>query len=541
MKDSGFLVSWDPDDAEVKTTDVLILGSGIAGLFTALKLYKKYDVTVLTKKDIMAGNTEHAQGGIAVALSEQDSPEFHFEDTIKAGAGLCNLEAVKILAENGPESVRELIKMGTQFDRLDDELEFTLEAAHSKSRVLHAKGDATGGEIERALVAEVQKQPIKVLENVFVLDLVKDSKGDVAGVLGLDISSSRFTVWLAKAVILATGGLGQLYKYTTNPEVTTGDGIAAAYRAGAELMDMEFVQFHPTALLLPGAPTFLISEAARGEGAKLRNSRGERFMENVPGQELAPRDVVARAIWEEMKDGPVYLDFRGLKVKADERFPMISKTCLKYGVDLTAAPLPIGPAAHYHMGGIRADTSGETSLGNLYACGECACNGVHGANRLASNSLLDGLVFASVITDKIQAKNNPLPQWKDVRSTIKGAGNCAANSPLSSFDSEDLNRKRTRVQEIMWGKAGIIRNRDGLLAAQAEIRNLFDSFRPGVQARELELGNMLTLSLAIIQAALSREESRGGHFRSDFPQTREEWQKHSVQRKDEKHVHYAAV
>lgn len=536
MKDRDYLISWEPDQVQVKYTDVLILGSGIAGLFTALKLYKDHDVTILTKKDIMAGNTEHAQGGIAVALNEEDSPEFHYGDTIKAGAGLCNLEAVKILAEKGPECVRELIKMGTQFDRLNDELDFTLEAAHSKSRVLHAKGDATGGEIERALVAEVQKHPIKVIENVFVMDLLKGPGGEVTGVLCMDGLSSSITVWLARAVIMATGGLGQIYKYTTNPEVTTGDGIAAAYRAGAELMDMEFIQFHPTALLLAGAPTFLISEAARGEGAKLLNSQGERFMENIPGQELAPRDVVARAIWEQMKDGPVFLDFSSLGAQAQERFPMIYKTCLTYGVDITTAPLSVGPAAHYHMGGIKVNTSGETNLVNLYACGECACSGVHGANRLASNSLLDGLVFASAITEKINVQTNPLPQWEEVKSVLN-----ETQKKQSASSHSELEQKKNQLREIMWANAGIIRNKEGLLKAHNQLKELVQDFIPDALTKELELMNMSILSSLIVDAALSRQESRGGHFRSDFPQVRDEWQKHSVQRKGEEHVRYISI
>lgn len=532
MKDSHYLIPWDKDSIEVNKTEVLVLGSGIAGLFTAIKLSENFDVTILTKKNIMESNTEHAQGGIAVALNQEDSPEFHYGDTIKAGAGLCNLEAAKILAVKGPECVKELIEMGAQFDGFDNELDFTQEAAHSKRRVLHAKGDATGGEIERALVAYLHNNcPINVKENVYVIDLLKTNYNKIAGVLALDNETSKLKAWTAKVVVVATGGLGQLYQYTTNPEVTTGDGVAAAYRAGAKLMDMEFIQFHPTALLLPGAPNFLISEATRGEGAKLLNSQGERFMNNVPGQELAPRDVVARAIWEQMKDGPVFLDFSSLGIKVKDRFPLIYKTCLKYGVDISTESVPVGPAAHYLMGGIRVNTSGETNFSNLYACGECACNGVHGANRLASNSLLEGLVFASAISEKILSKDNRFPKWEDITPA-------EATSSIYMNTMSDTEKIKTELRSIMWQKVGIIRNKQGLLEAQSRIKTLWEQYEPGYYTADLELANMLTLSLIIIQAALSREESRGGHFRTDFPLTEEYWKKHSVQQRGYKDVSY---
>lgn len=534
MKDSDYLISWNKDNLEVNTTEVLVLGSGIAGLFSAIKISEMYDVTILTKNEVKESNTEHAQGGIAVALSHDDSPEFHYGDTINAGAGLCNLEAVKILAENGPECVRELIELGTQFDKHENQLAFTKEAAHSRRRVLHANGDATGEEIERALVSVVHKKSIKVKENYFVIDLLKNQKGEVCGVLALDNASSNVVVWLAKAVILATGGLGQLYKYTTNPEVTTGDGIAAAYRAGAELMDMEFIQFHPTALFLPGAPSFLLSEAARGEGARLLNSRGERFMEEIPGKDLAPRDVVARAIWKQMKEGPVYLDFSSLGLQARERFPGIYKTCLKYGIDMSTTPVPIAPAAHYLMGGIRVNTAGETNLPNLYACGECACNGVHGANRLASNSLLDGLVFAVSITKKIKENVKSLPKREDVQFTDR---ELVTDQSVSS----DSNGIRNQLREIMWKYVGIIRDREGLEEAQNILKKLREEFVPELKISELELGNMLTLGLIITRSALEREESRGGHFRKDFPQASERFQKHTVLKRGEENVSFVSI
>lgn len=535
MKDNEYLIPWDKDNLKVNYTEVLVLGSGIAGLFAAIKLSQKYEVTVLTKKEIMASNTEHAQGGIAVAMNHDDSPEFHYGDTIKAGAGLCNLKAVKILAEEGPECVRQLIELGTEFDKTEDELDFTREGAHSKSRVLHARGDATGGEIERALIAGIYARPIEVKENFYLIDFLKNANNEIAGVLVFNELDSKMEVWLAKAIILATGGLGQLFKLTTNPAVATGDGIAAAYRAGAELMDMEFIQFHPTALLLPGAPNFLISEAVRGEGAKLINSRGERFMENIPGKELAPRDIVSRAIWEQLREGSVYLDFSSLGLtNIQHRFPGIFKTCKQYGVDISDTPLPIGPAAHYMMGGVRISDSGETNLTNLYACGECSCNGVHGANRLASNSLLDGLVFSSVISDKINKKIGKLSKWEE----IKPFGTYFLSGKESN---EDLALFKEELQEIIWDKIGIIRDKEGLMEAETKLIKLQERYLPRLGVPELELGNMLTLALIIVRNALEREESRGGHFRSDFPFAEESLQKHSVFKKGDKHVRYVSI
>jgi len=536
MKERDYLVPWERGNLDTHFTEVLVLGSGIAGLFAAISLCEQYNVTILTKKNIMEGNTEHAQGGIAVALNEdeEDSPEFHYGDTIKAGAGLCNLEAVKILAEKGPACVEKLIALGTEFDRLEDKLDFTREAAHSKSRVIHARGDATGGEIERALVTYVWGSNIEVKENFYVTDFIKNYRGEVAGVLVFNELEAKLEIWLAKAVVLATGGLGQLYTYTTNPLVTTGDGLAAAYRAGAELMDMEFIQFHPTALLLPGAPTFLISEAARGEGAILLNAKGERFMQNVPGQELAPRDIVARAIWEEMKNGPVYLDFSNIGPRVKERFPGIYKTCLEYGIDILTTPVPVGPATHYLMGGVRVNTIGETTLPNLYACGECACNGVHGANRLASNSLLDGVVFASTISDRIKEKIGSLSKPEDI-VPYTPVGVCEKKN------EQNYEQIKTELKEIMWRKVGIIRNKEGLLQARECIEKHLLQFSPQLDIAGMELCNMLTLGLIVVKSALAREESRGGHFRSDFPKTDEKWRKHSVIRKGDANVRYISI
>lgn len=524
---------------KVFDSDVLVLGSGIAGLYTAIKASEHYQVTVLTKKSIEESNTGHAQGGIAVALDEEDSPTLHFEDTLRAGAGLCDPLVVRILVEEGPTHVAELMGMGASFDRQDGALAFTREGAHSQRRVLHAMGDATGYEIERVLVANVKENPgVTALEGRFVIDLLENHKGDIVGALALNEETGEFEGYLANAVVMATGGLGQVYNYTTNPSVATGDGMAAAFRSGAYLMDMEFVQFHPTALLIPNAPRFLISEAVRGEGAHLINAAGLRFMENVPGQELAPRDVVARAIWQEMNHGTVYLDFRPVgRERIIERFPTIYQTCLNYGIDVLHTPLPIAPAAHYMMGGIATNSFGETSLPNLYAAGECACNGVHGANRLASNSLLEGLVFGARIVEKIKGNiKEKRPSWEEVfYPHFTGSE--------MNWEKQDGNGDlRRRIQELMWNRVGILRDAEGLEEA---IRLLEAWERDDLCIRcaaDLETANLLTVGLLIAKAALERKESRGGHFRSDYPQRLDEsWQMHSLQCKEENYVRYIPV
>lgn len=539
-----YLYSWSKAEVKVFDTDVLVLGSGIAGLYTAIKANEHFQVTVLTKKTIEKSNTEHAQGGIAVAIDEADSPTLHFEDTLRAGAGLCDPLSVRILVEEGPGCVEELMGMGAQFDRHDGELALTREAAHSQRRILHALGDATGWEIERALVAKAKESPnVIVGEGRFVVDLLENHKGDIIGALVFNEETGELEGHLANAVVLATGGLGQVYRYTTNPSVATGDGMAVALRAGAELMDMEFVQFHPTALLIPNAPRFLISEAVRGEGAHLTNSAGQRFMESVPGKELAPRDIVARAIWKEMGQGAVYLDFRPIgQERILERFPTIYQTCLNYGINVLTTPLPVAPAAHYMMGGIATNSHGETSLPNLYAAGECACNGVHGANRLASNSLLDGLVFGARIVAKmggrIEAKR---PTWEEVLSP---EGNLNSRGPEMNGSVKQLDgqRLRNQIQDLMWDNVGILRNETGLKKA-TELLTAWerDNFLTCC-VDDLETANMLTVGTVIAKAAFERKESRGGHFRSDYPLRLDElWQKHSLQRKEGYHVCYVPV
>lgn len=537
-----YLYPWSKSGMEIFDSDVLVLGSGIAGLYMAIKASQHFQVTVLTKKTLEESNTEHAQGGIAVAIDEADSPTLHFEDTLRAGAGLCDPLAVRTLVEEGPTCVDELMGMGAQFDRQDGELALTREAAHSHHRILHALGDATGWEIERALVAKVKECPkVTALEGRFVVDLLENYQGEIVGALVLNEGTGELEGHLAKSVVLATGGSGQVYSFTTNPSVATGDGMAVALRAGANLMDMEFVQFHPTALLIPKAPRFLISEAVRGEGAHLMNALGVRFMENVPGKELAPRDIVARAIWQEMNQGPVYLDFRPIgRERILERFPTIYQTCLNYGMDVLTAPLPIAPAAHYMMGGIATNSFGETSLPNLYAAGECACNGVHGANRLASNSLLDGLVFGARIVGKIRNKIKARrPSWEVVRGPEAQLDGTGTNGLVKQSDDPDL---RTRIQALMWNNVGILRDEAGLEKAAELLLAWERDVPPRPCVEDLETANMLTVGVVIARAAKERLESRGAHNRTDYPLRLDEpWQKHSLQGKKGYHVRYVPV
>ena len=539
-----YLYPWSKSGVKVFDSDVLVLGSGIAGLYTAIKASEQFRVTVLTKKTIEESNTERAQGGIAVAIDQADSPTLHYEDTLRAGAGLCDPLTVRNLVEEGPICVEELIDMGAQFDRYNGELALTREAAHSQRRILHASGDATGWEVERALVSKVKESSnVTTLEERFVVDLLENDIGDIVGALVLNGVTKELEGHLANAVVLATGGLGQVYCYTTNPSVATGDGMAIALRAGANLMDMEFVQFHPTALLIPKAPRFLISEAVRGEGAHLINATGKRFMENMPGKELAPRDIVARAIWNEMDKGSVYLDFRPIGQKRIlERFPTIYETCLKYGMDVLTMPLPVAPAAHYMMGGVATNSSGETSLPHLYAAGECACNGVHGANRLASNSLLDGLVFGARIVERLKDKiEGERPSWEGV---LCPEGRLNATLTEMNGLKKQLNGQglRTRIQDLMWNRVGILRNETGLREATELLMDWDREALSVCSVDELETANILTVGGAIAKAALDRKESRGGHFRSDYPLRLDEfWLKHSLQHKEENHVHYVPI
>lgn len=522
-----YSINFDLGDMPKVYCDYLVVGSGIAGLYAALKASKHGNVIMLTKKKVEDSNTEKAQGGIAAAIDHsKDSPYLHFEDTIEAGAGLCDRDAVEVLVKEGPDRIWELINLGTNFDRIDNELALTREGAHSRRRILHARGDATGEEIRRALARQVlQEKLVQTLEDHFVVDLITKG-GRCYGVIAWDAQKCEYKFFASKVMVLATGGVGQLYKNTTNPYVATGDGLAMAYRAGAEVMDMEFVQFHPTGLYLANAPRFLISEAVRGEGAVLRTASGERFMPKYHAQaELAPRDVVARAIIKEMEisgTNHVYLDLTHLgKENIASRFPNITQTCAKYGLDIINEMIPVAPAAHYMMGGVKTNLNGETNLKGLYSCGEAACLGVHGANRLASNSLLDGLVFGERIVQHSRSRLVDFEFLEDFNIN---------NHNLCDKADYDPKKIRTMIQEIMWEKVGIVREQEELQAALEQLRDLSYIFKDNVLTIEmLEVKNMLAAGMLITEGALLRTESRGGHYRRDYPQRSDAlWQKHVV-------------
>lgn len=515
-----YLFSLELDRLPSLESDFLIVGSGIAGLFAAYKARQFGSVLVVTKQRAEDSNTEMAQGGIAAAVDEADSPVLHLEDTLEAGAGLCDARAVEILVTEGPLRVMELVKIGVRFDREGSAWDLGREGAHRRRRILHAS-DATGGEIARALIREARNESrITLREGCFLVDFLRHPRsGRCIGALMLDSQSGGFVVCRAPVVITATGGAGQLYQNTTNPAVATGDGAAAAYRAGAELMDMEFVQFHPTVLAMPNAPHFLISEAVRGEGALLRNVRGERFMPRYHQMaELSPRDVVTRAIVREMQKtqaSHVLLDISQFdQDRCQSRFPNICDTCQKYGLDLRQGYIPVAPATHYIMGGIRTGADGETNIPGLYACGEAACNGVHGANRLASNSLLEGLVFgARAVSAGWQYRQQLQPESDQPGGCIEG------RSPgTSPVDDRDWKVTAERVRAIMWEQAGIIRQGPELAKAAAELERLDQEISCLATTRTaVEAINLLTLGKLTVTAALLRSESRGGHFRGDFP------------------------
>ncbi len=508
-------------------TDFLVIGSGVAGLRAAIELSCHGKVLVVTKDIPTESCTEYAQGGVAVALSDEDEVGIHFEDTIKAGAGLCREEAVSILVEEGPARIIELIEWGAAFDKEGAKLAFTREAAHSRKRVVHAHGDSTGREMERVLLQKVMSlKEVKALRFSTAVDLlIRDGACIGATILrGADL-----TAVYAKATILATGGAGQVFSRTTNPSVATGDGMALAYRAGAVLQDMEFVQFHPTALFISKAPQFLLSEAMRGEGALLRDANGGLFMKHYhPDAELAPRDVVSRAIISrinETKNSHVYLDLTHLDSEfIKKRFPRIYETCLKYDLDITKDLIPVSPAAHYMMGGVMTGLDGKSSIPGLFAAGEVACTGVHGANRLASNSLLEGLVFGCRAGAAAAAYGL---QCKVARAPKKNAA-----TEVAMPDSLNLSEMRTSIRRTMWEKVGIIRDEGSLADADKRLEEFKGILDMPFGTREgLELKNMLTVAMMITSAAGFRKGSVGAHFRSDFPQKGELWERHTVSRK----------
>jgi len=517
---------------ENRRTDFLVIGSGVAGLSAAIALADAGEVMVLSKSTISEGSTEWAQGGVAVAMSDDDEIIFHEQDTLRAGASLCNREAVRVLVTEGPERIEELIEWGASFDTEDGKLWFSLEGAHSRRRVIHSRGDSTGAEIERTLLEKAQTlRSIVFVDHRFTIDLLVQD-GVCYGAFILAGSKPASVVCVrAKATVLATGGAGQVYAVTTNPDVSTGDGVAIALRAGAEIVDMEFVQFHPTTLHKKGVLTFLLSEAMRGEGAVLRNAKGERFMLKAhPDAELAPRDVVSRAIMTEIRESgsdEVFLDLRHLKPGfVQKRFPRIHETCLSYGLRADRDLLPIHPAAHYMMGGVRSDMGGRTSLPGLFACGEVACAGVHGANRLASNSLLEGVVFGKRAGDSARGliSRSSDPSDSLVRSFMKELASAA------ELSASEIGAARENIQRVMWEHVSIIRDSQGLESAGEELRKfnwLANTLTadPGVQ----ETRNIFYAAAAIRCAAKIRTESRGAHYRADFPSRDDEhWLTHKV-------------
>jgi L-aspartate oxidase len=506
-------------------TDFIVVGAGVAGLRAAIELAPAGRVLVVVKAEHTESNTQYAQGGVAAALSDEDEVGLHLQDTLAAGDGIVNLEAAQVLVEEGPRRIEELIEWGTEFDRAGTKLAFTREGAHSRSRVLHAHGDSTGREMARALWEKSRTlKSVSVCEFAFTTDLVAED-GRVTGVSLLDANGLVHHVH-ASAVVLATGGLGQVYRDTTNPTVATGDGVAMAFRAGAEISDMEFVQFHPTALYLKGAPRFLLSEALRGEGALLRNSELTRFMPKYhPMAELASRDVVARAIAHELevshvKHPAVYLDMTHLTAKhLDKRFPRIYSTCMQYNIDITTELVPIRPAAHYAMGGVRTDLQGRTSLAGLFAAGEVACTGVHGANRLASNSLLEGLVFGA-------------RAGAAMKRELKIASKAAAQSAASRGDSTNqpgVEQQVAAIQQLMWHDVGLSRSGSGLKRAIRTLEDMRADVEHAGPRRCWEAKNIHTTGLLIARSALARLESRGAHYRTDYPAHDEaKFKKHSV-------------
>ncbi|MFC7682272.1 L-aspartate oxidase [Paenibacillus sp. GCM10028914] len=519
-----YLIDFDLQDLPVVETDVIVIGSGIAGLYTAIEASADHSVLLITKKSLMESNTRYAQGGIAAVTAEDDSPAYHRHDTLLAGAGLCSSTAVDVLVHEGPAGVQDLIRLGTTFDIENGELALTKEGAHSHRRILHANGDATGYEIVRALSIQVeQHHNVTVWDDHFVIDLVTEENVCLGALVQMPDGSRVFV--RGQATVLCSGGAGQLYRYTTNPEVATADGVAMAYRAGAEIRDMEFIQFHPTALSYPGAPRFLISEAVRGEGAYLRNIKGERFMERYHElQELAPRDIVARAIVSEMEETRatfVYLDITHESPEmVKRRFPTIYETCMRYGLDLTTDWIPVSPAAHYMMGGVKTDLYGKSSISRLFACGEVSSTGVHGANRLASNSLSEALVYGRRIVEQI--RNLPGNGSDELQLSFSWE---RKESP-----SQAIVERRLKLQKVMVRYAGLRRSKDTLLRAIDDLNRQLPIFHSVLTKREeYEFANMLTSSLLVVQGALRREESRGAHYREDFPlRDNEGWRKHIV-------------
>ena len=505
--------------------DYIIVGSGIAGLYTALLAKEVGSVLILTKGSIEDCNTRHAQGGIAAPIGKNDSPTLHFQDTIDAGDGLCNSEAVRILVDEAPDRIADLINFGVPFDTLNGEIALTKEAAHSVPRILHAGGDATGEHIEVTLSRHVRMSPIEVLEDCLAIQILIDD-GKVRGIRALDCRTGSSENYECRHVILATGGAGRLFKYTTNSDVSTGDGIALAFQAGAEVTDVEFFQFHPTALRLPGVSPFLISEAVRGEGGILRNIDGYHFMPDYASEaDLAPRDVVARSILHEMTKSSsdhVFLDVTHVSPRRiTTRFPNIYRFCREHGLDITKSLIPVAPAAHYFMGGVKVNNWGETNIAGLFAAGETACTGLHGANRLASNSLLEVVVFSKRIIERTRETDKVVSISGSTEADYYSLSERKVSKASSQFSLPKL-------QFLLWDKVGIVRSGEGLAEAAATLAAWQDSLPQPIDRPSHELSNMILNARLMTEAALLRQESRGAHFRTDFPESSSDWQKHIV-------------
>jgi L-aspartate oxidase len=521
-----YLVPFAPKHTPHLFTDILIIGGGIAGLRAALEIPDHLRVLVVTKDNIQQSNSSYAQGGIAGVLSPEDRFENHIEDTLTAGAGLCDRAVVEMVVREAPAQINDLVRWGTEFDQEDGHLALTREGGHSHRRIVHALGDATGHEVMRAIIERArQAANVTIWDDTFTVDLLTHDGGCVGALLARP-GDERILVW-AKQTILASGGCGMVYRETTNPPVATGDGMAAAYRAGAQLRDMEFMQFHPTILYVAGSSRFLISEAVRGEGAYLRDKDGLRFMlEDDPRAELAPRDVVAQAIVRRMdrtQHPCVYLDLSHLDpAKVQQRFPGIAKVCLGFGLDITRDPIPVRPGAHYMIGGVSVDLHGRTTLEGLWAAGEVTSSGLHGANRLASNSLLEGLVYGTACGRGAAEAASKLPDRYVVPPLECRFGPHAGEA----LDVADVTNS---LRSLMVRRMGIVRDRPGLLEAEKSVAFWcrYALLREFQTRAGWELQNLLTVAQLMIGSAIERQESRGVHFRADYPnRDNARWNRH---------------